>query len=446
MSVLTNLIIKTITRVIKDVTKLELSIDDIIDKFKEACPPKDELLKIVQQKNQLQSALQNVVDAFNTIQSTVNVTEATISTVTTAINIIKAIPVPSSIPPGIGIPINVITLLADSLDTLSNILKRAEGAVSIIPSASQSIVDASNTVITRLQTLDVLINGCIENLSDGMTQAEKNELISEVNNAAATSGDFSNLGLNLVNDKELENRLLPTSNDPFLYQKTGFPSADWKLLIEYNQDNEFSFPQRRIKAVNINESPSNIYRGVVVYNIQGKKWSYSSSVKVLIDETKFVIEQLDNNWWANNNTNFDLSSISTSGGTVGSQNISTDAISIGTVNLPPQPVNIPNNLKQIKLPVEDNTTEFGVIETTRDKQKFKFTANSGPNGEFKAILSLSKQGEVALPRIITLKPKKEVKEKTVEIEEKGKYTIAIVIQDQKDILPESGASVSLVPE
>ena len=68
------------------------------------------------------------------------------------------------------------------------------------------------------------------------------------------------------------------------------------MTIEYNANNEFSFPQRRIKAENINESTSNPYKGVVVYNIEGEKWSYSSSVKVLIEEAKYVIEQLNSSF------------------------------------------------------------------------------------------------------------------------------------------------------
>ena len=40
-----------------------------------------------------------------------------------------------------------------------------------------------------------------------MNQNEKNNLINEIGNVAATSGEFSDAGLNLETEKELENQL-----------------------------------------------------------------------------------------------------------------------------------------------------------------------------------------------------------------------------------------------
>ena len=56
MSALGKLLVKSTTRVIKNTAKFELAVDDLIDKFKDSCPPKSDLMKIVQQKNQIQTA------------------------------------------------------------------------------------------------------------------------------------------------------------------------------------------------------------------------------------------------------------------------------------------------------------------------------------------------------------------------------------------------------
>ena len=92
MSFLSKLLIKSITKVIKNLTKFEVAIDAMVDKFKNSCPPKKELLQIVKQKNQIQGALENVVGAFNTVEATAETTNTIVTTVSTAVKVIKAIP------------------------------------------------------------------------------------------------------------------------------------------------------------------------------------------------------------------------------------------------------------------------------------------------------------------------------------------------------------------
>ena len=299
MSVLSKILNKSITRVVGQTSKFDLAIDDMLEKFKESCPPKAELLKIVKQKNQIQTALSNVVNTLNSVESTAETAETIITTVSTAVTVIKAIPVPSSVPPGIGVPINVITILADSLDLLGDTLKGMKGVVKGVPDALKIIIKAAQDIIAKLQLLDGVLNKCIEELSDGMTQQEKNELISEIGSVAATAGTFSNDTLNLADESALEARLDPNSNDPLFYK--GF-----KLEIQFDATNEFSFPSRRIygyqdASIDTEEALKDrfgsgyvkkTYPSREIYNLPDKGYSYSTSVKVLIDEIKFRIDAL----------------------------------------------------------------------------------------------------------------------------------------------------------
>ena len=163
-SALGKLLVKSTTRIIKNTSKFELAIDDLIEKFKESCPPKDELLKIVQQKNQIQSALSNVLGEFSRVNSTVNATKTIVTTVGTAVKVIKSIPLPTSVPPGIGIPVNVITLLADSLDTLGDLVKGAKASLKIVPPVAKTVTESSQIVLDKLTILDGVLNECIEEL------------------------------------------------------------------------------------------------------------------------------------------------------------------------------------------------------------------------------------------------------------------------------------------
>jgi hypothetical protein len=292
MAVLSKLITKTVTKVIKNLTKFEVAIDGMLDKFKDSCPTKAEILKIVRQKNQIQSSLENVISTFNTVEIAAGVAEGVLSATKASVIGIKTIPVPVSVPPGIGVPTSVITLLADSLDFLGDIVKGEKGALKAVPMASKVITSAGSIILTKLQQLDTALNSCIEELAEDMTQEEKNNLITEIANIAATSGDFENIDLNIANEESLLANLQSNTINPYRYTKPGDKDPNWLFIIEFNTDNTLSFPQRRIKATNTSTSDTDTLSGAVVYNLPGGGYSYSSSVKVLIEETKFRIDQL----------------------------------------------------------------------------------------------------------------------------------------------------------
>ena len=47
---LSKIIVRSITKVVRSTAKFDIAIDNIMDKFKDSCPPREELLKIVKQK------------------------------------------------------------------------------------------------------------------------------------------------------------------------------------------------------------------------------------------------------------------------------------------------------------------------------------------------------------------------------------------------------------
>lgn len=454
MSFLAKILTKSISKIVEATSKFELAVDDLIDKFKDSCPPKDELMQIVQQKNQIQLALQSILAGFNTVQQTVNVTETLVTTVSTSVKIIKAIPFPTSVPPGVGIPINVITILADSLDKLGDLLKGAKGALKVVPSAAKTITSAAETVLTKLQALDVVLNKCIEELAEGLTDQETNELLNEIGNVAATAGDNSSIGLNIANEEDLLNRLQPGSNNPFKYRKPGFRNKDWLLTIEYNEENDLPFPQRRIRAENLNQFEGNIYRGVVVYNIYGKKYSYSTSVEVLVDEVKFVIEQLDTNWYKNNNPDFNTS------GQFNTQTQQIDRPSTGTPTVPREPIKFNMNplfnngkeSKRINLPTNINGLNNilnGRVITTRPSQSIEINVDTGFNvGRLAGLDPFVKlkftpdilksinpsQNPDFRVRTLSVTDEREYTRKFT-YNEPGEYTFKLEVVEQFDVLP-----------
>jgi len=326
---LVKIIIKSITKVIKNTSKFDLAVDDLLEKFKDSCPPKNEILLIVKQKNQIQSALSNVLNTVNTLQKTTETVSKIVKSVDVAVKIIKKIPAPTAVA-GVGIPINILTLLADSLDLLGDLIKGAKGALSIIPKAIGTIKTSAQSIISKLSLLDNVLNKCIEELlnRDNMewvankiyktgdnviyndlyykstiddnlnappppqsspkswvSSTEKdasNQLISEIGNSAASSGEFANSNVNFDVEKLLLDKLSPNSNNPLFYR--GFI-----LTLESNSSNTFSFPQRRVVG-NRTSTPFTPNEFIIITNLPDGGYSYSTSVQVLIDEVKFRID------------------------------------------------------------------------------------------------------------------------------------------------------------
>ena len=126
-------------------------------------------------------AIQNIIVFGDEVIIDVTISNPTLQArKRTEITIIKTIPIPTAIIPpsgGIGLPVNVLTILADSLDKLSDLLKGAKGALSVIPEVGGTITSSATKAINSLQQLDSLVNGCIQELAEDMTQQEKNNLI-----------------------------------------------------------------------------------------------------------------------------------------------------------------------------------------------------------------------------------------------------------------------------
>jgi len=283
---------------VKSAVKFELAIDPIIAKFEDACPPKSELDQIIKQKNQLSQAVTQIETSLTSLSSTGSTIDGIVKGVKAGVTLIKALPVPSSVPPGVGIPLNVINGFSDTLDLLGVLLKEFGGVTSQIAPSLEIITKTLATVNAKLATLDGLLVGCLEAETEGMTDLEKEEffqslgidLASPDNTGSSNNTDNPNSGNpnsgnpnsgnpndpnNSGNSNEtLENRLSPNSNNPIVYK--GFT-----ITLDNDAGNKFSFPSRRAIGVN--------GEGVKIVT----PFSFSSSTQVLIDAVQFQIDQTD---------------------------------------------------------------------------------------------------------------------------------------------------------
>lgn len=246
---------------IKNAVNFELAIDPLIAELEKACPPRETIDRILTQKNQLTQALTQTQTALTTITDTSSTIDTVLTGVNAAVQVIKLLPIPSSIPPGIGIPLNVINGFSSALDTLGTIIKEGQGTVKQVTPSVKIISDNISKIQDKLSQLDNLIAGCLVGETEGLTDDEKEEF-------------FNNLGINFNTEDVNEDTLNANSNDPLTYK--GFT-----ITLDTNAGNKFSFPQRR--AIAENEKTGQKIVG---------PFSYSSSTQVLIDTIKFEIDKI----------------------------------------------------------------------------------------------------------------------------------------------------------
>ena len=265
---LTKLISSISQNSIKSILKLDDRINEISKKFENGCPSKSELEKIITQKNTLITTLTTTKQLLNGVTKTGQTVDGLLTGLKVAVNTIKYLPIP--IAP--FTPLTVTNVLADSLDTLGGIVKNNKGIIKMIPQIFKSITPEIDKVIQKLNSLDIALNACIK--SQNLTQKELSEILT-IDPTSKTPSNSSS--------EDLLSQLSPGSNNPILHK--GF-----KLEIQYDPKNKFSFSSRRIKASNPSKS------NIILYNLPNNEYSFSSSVEVLINEVKFRIDNylLDN--------------------------------------------------------------------------------------------------------------------------------------------------------
>ena len=198
---------------------------------------------------------------------------------------------------------------------------KGKGGVGMVAPALNGVVPLIQKTITKLNQLDALLGVCIEEA--GLTQEEVGEILQADGPYSGAKGEWilvkdvkypqtkptgvppnpqspytdnngniwdyqiTDENSNDAYNEQLLLQLRPNSPNPISHREFNFE-------IQYDPKNEFSFDSRRIKAsatfVGVKGNPN-----VVIYNLPNNGYSYSSSVTVLINETKFRIDNFINN-------------------------------------------------------------------------------------------------------------------------------------------------------
>ncbi len=233
-----------ITKVSKLIANGKTKADDVKDQI--SCPTPEELSKIISRKNKTVKQLNNALKIIDNTTKALGITGGVITSLEIAFTILKNLPIPSSVPPGIGLPINAILGVQDGKDTIGKIITSLKttnaGLLVVLVLLRQVLTQA----VQYLSLLDSLVQHC----SPGTPQEQ-------------ISGELIRL-----------TQQQATQSSPVVTVVNGFTMG-----VE-TEVTDKSLKRRRATATNKN--------GVVM--LQGD-WSFSSVDQILIDELVFYIQQ-----------------------------------------------------------------------------------------------------------------------------------------------------------
>ena len=276
---LSGFITKIVTSITKTTFNFNKTIDALAERFKASCPPTKELENLVTQKQEITEALKQIQGKIKTLNNIASSTETIISTLKTGVTIIKQLPIPTSVPPGVGIPINVINNFTAALIILEYLLEKGEATVGAIPEALDLISNDISEVIGKLNSFGTSLDECLNN-DPNITPEKLAELLVS---GSTTAENYTGI----ITNTELETMLTSTSTAGLLY-------GDYYLKLIF-PPSEFSFPLKQVTAQN-KESvppPGEFYNpNAPIEMLYGDK-SYSSSNKILIEEMQWLIDTKD---------------------------------------------------------------------------------------------------------------------------------------------------------
>ena len=161
-----------------------------------SCPDQTKLLEVIRKKNQVVKGLNKALKTIETSTKIVSTGLTAINILNLAFQIIKNIPIPVAVPPGTGIPINVITKISETIAKTERILKLLQNVGNGILTILVLLRTLIQLIISLLNLLDGLIQECAQSIPELATVFQE-QLSNELINFGSLSSN--NQSLNIIN-------------------------------------------------------------------------------------------------------------------------------------------------------------------------------------------------------------------------------------------------------
>jgi hypothetical protein len=217
-----------------------------------ACPGIQKLEQLQRKKSNIQNTLKSVQGKMSKFQSIPNSLRGPVRAIEAAVNIILKIPIPQSVPPGFGIPINITNKFGELETKLREIIasiKDAIDAISAIILVPSLII---GNILTMMSRFDFPIISC--NTEGQLQKALDNGEVTEAKLRDLGLYDDQGFTLSRLNNEfvgTVNSSILNGSQRNFELSEEGQRLlAEGKLKGAYNLDDEDSKRRNAIQTLN----------------------------------------------------------------------------------------------------------------------------------------------------------------------------------------------------
>ena len=228
-----------VTQVNKLIAKGTPKISDIQNQI--TCPTQAELARIISRKNRLVKQLNRLLKVIQSTEKFINSIKKFISTSSkTILGLdISSLALPSSIPPGIGIPVGIINKSGDVINLLKNQIKGEQGKIDNLVSPLTLLKSVIAQALQYLNLLDNLVQHCYPDANQEQISAELTAITTDESNQESpivTDVNGFTMGVETeVTDSSLKRRRAIATNKQGVVMLKGefsFSSIDQILIDE----------------------------------------------------------------------------------------------------------------------------------------------------------------------------------------------------------------------
>jgi hypothetical protein len=169
---------------------------------REGCPENNEVQRLRNKLNQANNALSAVQSRLAKFKSLPGKLKTPLSGLEKALLIIKLLPIPQSVPPGFGIPVNISMKFADIMHLLKELIKQIDELIEAIEAVLETPSLALNSLKRNLGSADSACKSCEIEAALKAQLANGNLTQKDLDDLGLTDDDgdmiFSNLGPQLL--------------------------------------------------------------------------------------------------------------------------------------------------------------------------------------------------------------------------------------------------------
>jgi hypothetical protein len=160
-----------LSAIISQRSKLEELVDQVNAYIDTANTPETTTIATNLRNNTI-ALINNSIGKLQSLQTTLNQINTYLAIFNAIVTVLSAIPIPTSVPPGIGIPVNVITRIVKAIEKANKLISALNVVLSVATVALENEINKLNELILRLKNINL----------DGLNSQQLSDLTSSIYN------------------------------------------------------------------------------------------------------------------------------------------------------------------------------------------------------------------------------------------------------------------------